>query len=146
MKFIQHNWKIYKYLRTFWKPRVNRNLIDEKWKGYNSLLFKETLGDFKKVKKPDYLNFYIVKKELPNQLFKKQMKTRDFPFQNPRSVFLVKLCFHDFFLKWKILDLLLTCNRSKNSGFTFSFLSYPVLNSNWTFFRQGTNFNVRHKC
>ena len=99
MKFIQHNWKIYKYLRTFWKPRVNRNLIDEKWKGYNSLLFKETLGDFKKVKKPDYLNFYIVKKELPNQLFKKQMKTRDFPFQNPRSVFLVKLCFHEFFFK-----------------------------------------------
>ena len=99
MKFIQHNWKIYKYLRTFWKPRVNRNLIDEKWKGYNSLLFKETLGDFKKVKKPDYLNFYIVKKELPNQLFKKQMKTRDFPFQNPRSVFLVKLCFHVFFFK-----------------------------------------------
>ena len=104
MKFIQHNWKIYKYLRTFWKPRVNRNLIDEKWKGYNSLLFKETLGDFKKVKKPDYLNFYIVKKELPNQLFKKQMKTRDFPFQNPRSVFLVKLCFHEFFFKMKNIE------------------------------------------
>ena len=52
LKFIQHNWKIYKYLRTFWKPRVNRNLIDEKWKAYNSFLFRKTLGDLKKVKKP----------------------------------------------------------------------------------------------
>ena len=113
LKFIQHNWKIYKYLillrtrylGTFWKPRVNRNLIDEKWKAYNSLLFKKTLGDFKKVKNPDYLNFYIVKKELRNQLFKKQMKTRNFPFQNLRFSFSRKIVFSwIFFFKWKILD------------------------------------------